>query len=149
VELTADAVHWQNFIEAAQTGQLEDILSEETIFDKELFFADTPWLSDSGSLYIHAAEYLLGLTEPSDEIKIIASELINENFALPNDLGIEVDPESVAGSVSPSSVEKYHAIFSQLDTSNFTEEFSGYMDQWRGLFKFARENKAGILFHLG
>jgi hypothetical protein len=149
MELTATVVNWNNFKEVVNNGQLMDILFEEIEYEKELIFTQTPWPSDSSVEYINVAEQLRDLTEPSEGIKLIINELINEDFTLPNELEIEVDPELVSGSISPSSAEKYNKVFNQLDMSDLTDSIADYLGQWRCLFKFACENKAGVYFQLG
>lgn len=149
MELTATAVNWNNFKEVVSNGQLMDIQFEEIEYEKELMLDNTPWPSDSSLEYMDVAEQLQKLSEPNEVIKLIINELINEDFSLPGELDIEVDPEEVYGSISPESVEKYNEAFNQLDMSGLSSKIMEYMNQWGRLFKFANENNAGVYFHLG
>ena len=149
MELTATAVNWTNFQEVVSNGQLMDILFEEIDYEKELILDETPWPSDSSHEYIAVAAQLQGLTEPSEGMKLIINELVNEDFTLPNELESEVDPELVFGSISPASVEKYNEVFDHLDMSGLSNSIVEYLGQWGCLFKFAGENNAGVYFHLG
>ncbi len=149
MELTATAVNWNNFTDAVRKDQLSDILFEEIEYDKELELDDTPWPSDSSHEYIEVAEQLIKLITPSDEMKVIASDLINEDINLPCELNGDVDPELVAGALAPATVKKYSQLFERLDMSGLSDSIVEYLNQWKEMLKFACEKDAGVYFHLG
>lgn len=63
------------------------------------------------------SEEFLKLNGPSETIKVVMKELINEDFEIPTEIDaeidVEIDSEEICGSISPESVKRYCELFNQ------------------------------------
>ena len=147
MELTATAVHWDHFTEAANSGSLTEILFEDVEYSKELEYADTPWPSDSSHEYLEVALQVSKAAESSEQWRLI-THLINEDMELPCEIE-DIDPEVIAGALSPDSVTKYSVAFERIDLSQIDAPANEYLNQWKAMLSFARSKSAGVYFHHG
>jgi hypothetical protein len=138
MEFTASVVDWELVRKLKADGGLDDAILE---CEPEIEIADTPWPSDSARVHIAAA----GAVSSNPCVAAV----LNEDFVLPQDLGADLDPELVAGSLNPESVEGLLPVFNSFDASALTRDTREYMAQWAAMLEYAKSKRAGVLFHLG
>jgi len=138
MEFTASTVDWALVTKIKADGGLDDAILE---CQPQIEIGDTPWPCDSAGVHMAAAEEVALNPE--------ISAILNEEFVLPQDLGSDLDPELVAGSLSPKSVEKTLSVFRSFDASALTQDAQEYVAQWISMLEYSKSKSAGVLFHLG
>ncbi|MCB1096713.1 MAG: hypothetical protein KDN22_14135 [Verrucomicrobiae bacterium] len=170
MQLSAYLVNWNIACDLAKDEDFVDKVLEEEV--PEMYGPECPWDSDSCIQYSAISDTLHQLKgefgEPTESaLSSLRETLFNEDIIFPEELGLPVDPEVVAGSVRPDSCIKIFEAFESIDydqlekifgdlpsalRDNYAEMapyFAEYIRQWHGLFRLAKEHECGVFMHLG
>lgn len=129
MQLWGFSVNWNLAVRLKSEGRFELVYSEECEKgDGNLSLKGCPEMSDSASIFCDTAEFLAAaiphLQEPNrTNAEIIATNLIPEHFRFPQDLGDDIDPEVITGTLSPSTARTVHQALGELDHQELINTF--------------------------
>ena len=169
MQISAGLIYWD---ELAKVSGLDDF--EERLLEDEFPQIDGPdfdWRSDSVILFFALSEGLSYLVkhfsgQVGEGVSYLTDVLFNEATNFPNELGVEVDPELIAGSFNPETSKKVSSSFdtinyeslqrlfeSELPDDQFEKElissFVTSLKEWHRFFRLAKENRCGVFVHMG